>query len=65
LPEEQRLTFSLHHFSELGLPEISRILDTNLSTSKSRLRLAREKLQSRMADFGITGTSFGVELTNR
>jgi DNA-directed RNA polymerase specialized sigma24 family protein len=45
----------------LGLPEISRILDTNLSTSKSRLRLAREKLQSRMADFGITGASFGVE----
>jgi RNA polymerase sigma-70 factor, ECF subfamily len=65
LPDEQRLTFSLHHFSELGLPEISRILDTNLSTSKSRLRLAREKLQSRLADFGITGGNFGGDEEER
>ena len=53
LPEEQRLTFALHHFAGLSLPEISEILETNLSTTKSRLRLTREKLQAALMQHGI------------
>ena len=53
LPEEQRLTFALHHFAGLSLPEISDILETNLSTTKSRLRLTREKLQAALMQYGI------------
>jgi RNA polymerase sigma-70 factor (ECF subfamily) len=45
LPEEQRLTFTLHHFSGLSLAEVAAVLDTSVPTTKSRLRLAREKLQ--------------------
>jgi RNA polymerase sigma-70 factor (ECF subfamily) len=55
LPDEQRGTFVLHHFSGIPLPEVSDMLHTNLSTTKSRLRLAREKLQSRLAALGIRG----------
>ncbi|MFN0196441.1 MAG: RNA polymerase sigma factor [Planctomycetaceae bacterium] len=44
-PEEQRLTFSLHHFGGLSLSEIAEALETNIATCKSRLRLTREKLQ--------------------
>lgn len=53
LPEEQRLTFTLHHFAELSLPEVSNILHTNTATSKSRLRLAREKLREKLTARGI------------
>lgn len=55
LPDEQRETFVLHHFSGVPLPEVAELLHTNLSTTKSRLRLAREKLQSRLAVLGIRG----------
>jgi RNA polymerase sigma-70 factor (ECF subfamily) len=55
LPEEQRLTFTLHHFSEMPLPEVAHVLETSTSTTKSRLRLAREKLRERLADLGIQG----------
>ena len=48
LPEEQRQTFTLHHFSGLSLPEVAEIVDTSVSTTKSRLRLAREKLQEQL-----------------
>ena len=55
LPAEQRMTFTLHHGHGLSLPEVADALDTNLSTTKSRLRLTREKLQQRLAAFGIRG----------
>lgn len=45
LPEDQRLTFTLYHYCDLPLPEVSGIMETSLPTTKSRLRLAREKLQ--------------------
>lgn len=45
LPEEQRLTFQIHHFLGLSLPEVAEVLETSTATSKSRLRLAREKLR--------------------
>ena len=51
LPEEQRLTFTLHHFSELKLQEIADILEIPLNTCKSRLRLAREKLSESLKHF--------------
>lgn len=54
IPEEQRLTFVLHHYSGLPLPEVADVMDTNLATTKSRLRLAREKLQELLRVRGIT-----------
>src|SRR5262249_43258173 len=55
IPEEQRLTFTLHHFGDLSLSEIADIMETNVATAKSRLRLAREKLQEKLAGLGIRG----------
>jgi RNA polymerase sigma-70 factor (ECF subfamily) len=53
LPEEQRITFILYHFAELSLPEIADAMEANLPTTKSRLRLAREKLRERLKERGI------------
>lgn len=53
IPEEQRLTFVLHHYNGLSLPDVADILDTNLPTCKSRLRLAREKLRERLVRRGV------------
>ena len=55
LPQEQRLTFLLHHFSGLNLPEVAQAMESNLPTTKSRLRLAREKLREKLAARGIFG----------
>ena len=44
LPETQRETVVLHYYNNVPLPEVADIMDTTLSTCKSRLRLAREKL---------------------
>ena len=54
LPEDQRLTFTLHHFAGLGLAEVADVMETNLATTKSRLRLAREKLQEKLRQRGVT-----------
>jgi RNA polymerase sigma-70 factor, ECF subfamily len=53
LPDEQRLTFVLHHFAGLSLSEVADVMETNLATSKSRLRLAREKLRDRLLQLGF------------
>lgn len=53
IPEEQRMTFTLHHYSGLSLPEVAEVMDTNAATTKSRLRLAREKLQKRLKEMGV------------
>ena len=53
LPEEQRLTFTLHHFSDLSLPEVADIMHSSTATTKSRLRLAREKLQEKLTARGV------------
>ncbi|MCA9090001.1 MAG: sigma-70 family RNA polymerase sigma factor [Planctomycetaceae bacterium] len=55
LPEEQRQTFTLHHFAELSLPEVAEIMAVPLPTCKSRLRLAREKLSEKLLCRGISG----------
>lgn len=54
LPEEQRLTFTMYHYGQLSLPEVANIMQTSLPTTKSRLRLAREKLQDKLAARGVT-----------
>ncbi len=53
LPEDQRQTFILHHFSGLSLSEVAEVMDTTLPTSKSRLRLAREKLREKLLRRGV------------
>jgi RNA polymerase sigma-70 factor, ECF subfamily len=55
LPEEQRLTFTLHHFAELSLPEVAEIMHSSTATTKSRLRLAREKLREKLSARGVEG----------
>lgn len=54
IPADQRQTFTLHHFAYLGLAEVADVMDTNVATCKSRLRLAREKLQEKLKRRGIT-----------
>lgn len=53
IPEDQRETFVLHHFSDLSLPEVAEIMEVSVATSKSRLRLAREKLAEKLRTRGI------------
>lgn len=55
LPEEQRLTFLLHHYGGLTLVEVADAMEANVPTTKSRLRLAREKLQDKLRARGIEG----------
>jgi RNA polymerase sigma-70 factor (ECF subfamily) len=45
LADVQRKTFLLHHYEGLTLPEVADAMDTSLPTTKSRLRLAKEKLR--------------------
>ena len=54
LPEEQRETVVLHYYNGVPLPEVAEIMQTNLSTCKSRLRLAREKLAGRIEAAGLS-----------
>ncbi|MDB5385796.1 MAG: sigW 7 [Planctomycetaceae bacterium] len=53
LSNEQRMTFILHHFEELSLPEVADAMRTLLPTTKSRLRLAREKLRTMLLERNI------------
>src|SRR5262245_19089421 len=55
LPEEQRLAFTLHHFADLSLPEVAEIMHSSTATTKSRLRLAREKLREKLSARGVEG----------
>jgi len=55
IPDDQRLTFVLHHYAGLTLPEVADVMDCTLPTCKSRLRLAREKLQEKLVQQGICG----------
>ncbi len=56
IPDDQRQTFVLHHYVGLNLAEVAEILEANVATTKSRLRLAREKLQEKLRPFGIQPT---------
>lgn len=57
IPEDQRLTFILHIYAGLSLPEVAEAMESNLPTTKSRLRLAREKLREKLAARGIADPS--------
>ena len=54
LPDDQRDTVVLHYYNGVPLPEVAEIMETNLSTCKSRLRLAREKLAGRIEAAGLS-----------
>jgi RNA polymerase sigma-70 factor (ECF subfamily) len=56
IPEEQRMTFMMHHYSGLSLPEVADAMESSLPTTKSRLRLAREKLRELLAERGIVNS---------
>lgn len=53
LPDVQRETLVLHYYNGVPLPEVAQIMETNTSTCKSRLRLAREKLLGRVQEAGL------------
>lgn len=53
IPEEQRMTFILYHYSGLSLGEVAEVMETTTPTAKSRLRLAREKLQEKLRARGV------------
>lgn len=53
LPEDQRQTFVLYHYSGLSLPEVAEVMEVPVPTSKSRLRLAREKLREHLGRMGV------------
>ena len=55
IPQEQRDTFVMHHYTGLSLPEVALAMESSLPTTKSRLRLAREKLRELLAEKGISG----------
>lgn len=57
IPEDQRETFCLHHFESLSLAEVAETMDVALATSKSRLRLAREKLAEKLRARGFAPTT--------
>lgn len=57
IPEDQRQTFLLHHYSGLSLPEVAEIMEVPVATSKSRLRLAREKLADKLSARGMRPSS--------
>ena len=54
IPEEQRTTFLLHHLAGLPLTEVADVMESHLATTKSRLRLAREKLRQKLHCRGVT-----------
>ena len=58
IPDDQRQTFLLHHYTGLSLPEVAEIMECEVATSKSRLRLAREKLREKLRIRGITSEHF-------
>jgi RNA polymerase sigma-70 factor (ECF subfamily) len=57
IPDDQRQTFTLHHYSGLSLSEVSEIMEVPLATCKSRLRLAREKMAEKLRARGLAPAS--------
>jgi RNA polymerase sigma-70 factor (ECF subfamily) len=53
IPEDQRMTFVLHHYNELPLAEVAQVMESTEATTKSRLRLAREKLAEKLRLRGV------------
>ena len=49
LDEDKRLVFALVELEQLSVPEVARLLDLNLNTAYSRLRLARKAFEAALA----------------
>lgn len=64
IPEEQRLTFMMHHYSGLSLPEVADAMESSLPTTKSRLRLAREKLRELLSNRGFVDPNTRHEISS-
>jgi RNA polymerase sigma-70 factor (ECF subfamily) len=64
LPEEQRLSFTLHYYDSLTLPEVADAMACTLPAVKGRLRLAREKLRQQLASrgYGYTADTDSVDI---
>ncbi len=58
LPEAQRSTILLHYYHGLTMIEIADVMECTSSTAKSRLRLARNKLQGLLKQYGLTEADF-------
>ena len=46
LDEDKRIVFALVELEQLSVPEVARMLDLNLNTAYSRLRLARQAFEA-------------------
>jgi RNA polymerase sigma-70 factor (ECF subfamily) len=53
LPEEQREVFVMRAYLEMSFPEIAEVVAQPLNTTKSRMRLALERLKSELAGAGV------------
>jgi len=45
MDEDKRIVFALVELEQLSVPEVARMLDLNLNTAYSRLRLARHAFE--------------------
>jgi RNA polymerase sigma-70 factor, ECF subfamily len=45
MDEDKRVVFALVELEQLSVPEVARMLDLNLNTTYSRLRLARHAFE--------------------
>ena len=46
IDEDKRVVFALVELEQLSVPEVARMLDINLNTAYSRLRLARQAFEA-------------------
>jgi RNA polymerase sigma-70 factor (ECF subfamily) len=49
IDEDKRIVFALVELEQLSVPEVARMLDLNLNTAYSRLRLARQAFEAAVA----------------
>ena len=49
MDEDKRIVFALVELEQLSVPEVARMLDLNLNTAYSRLRLARQAFEAAVA----------------
>jgi RNA polymerase sigma-70 factor, ECF subfamily len=48
MDDEKRAVFALVELEQLSVPEVAKLLDLNLNTTYSRLRIARQVFESRV-----------------
>jgi RNA polymerase sigma-70 factor (ECF subfamily) len=65
IPEEERLTFTLHHYSGLTMSEVGEIMESDLVTTQNRFSLAQNKLASKLKAKGIHLDLNHSELTDK